>query len=441
MYQGGLKGPPPDLPAAIRELGPDYTPLVAHSLRAQADAVGVPHDLLRSDMTPDPYADSRVVAGEVFAVDEGVIVVLVERPRALATPGSEQQPEPSQLALYAVGTQEIESRLITVAAVLSEALGCALRPHAYTADRFDDLIAKGMTPASAPSAAEARGAALLSDRVVRRTATGIAASAGGLLANDLARQLDTPDRARADAIRGQLEQSGLVASEFAVICRRSGSQVLRAPSRNALEAAAAAGARCACGRSLAEERIDSAVTLTDLGRELLDGSRWMSVVLVEALHALGIAYDRLTVEHNSDRETVDCFADISGQVCLFMLRDDEFSLGNAYSFGAKLSIHNPPHAVIVTAAKVGDDAKEHFPPSQSAARAERITPQRTSITYIEGLSNLNSSLEGLIESIFLGDAHRALGMVLPLAAVMPASLIRALQSRARSLESVAPAAA
>lgn len=61
----------------------------------------------------------------------------------------------------------------------------------------------------------------------------------------------------------------------------------------------------------------------------------MSVLLIETLNSLGIPYDAMLVWQKSNGDEMDCFADVSGEVCLFELEDKEFSLGNAYSFGGE----------------------------------------------------------------------------------------------------------
>jgi hypothetical protein len=42
------------------------------------------------------------------------------------------------------------------------------------------------------------------------------------------------------------------------------------------------------------------------------------------------------------------------------LKDREFNLGGAYSFGAKIGIIGPAHPVIISREKIGGDAKEHL---------------------------------------------------------------------------------
>ena len=63
--------------------------------------------------------------------------------------------------------------------------------------------------------------------------------------------------------------------------------------------------------------MEKALTVTDLGRELLDGSRWFSLLLVEELTELGIPLDRILIEQQVGSDEMDCFADVLGELVLF----------------------------------------------------------------------------------------------------------------------------
>jgi hypothetical protein len=145
---------------------------------------------------------------------------------------------------------------------------------------------------------------------------------------------------------------------------------------------AESGLKCACGRDIREERVEEAMSLAPLGRRLLDGSRWLSLLVMEELHNRGVEYERMLIEQKSGGDEMDCFADISGELVLLELKDKEFSLGNAYSFGAKIGITRPQMSVIVTTAHVGGDAKDHFrraelgDPFEYRPRRRRPTPIR-----------------------------------------------------------------
>lgn len=154
-------------------------------------------------------------------------------------------------------------------------------------------------------------------------------------------------------------------------------------------------------------------------------------MLMEEFQALGIGAESLLVEHTSGSDEMDCFADVSGELCLFELKDKEFSLGSAYSFGAKIGIHHPSQAVVVTTAHVGNDAKEHFKKAQPSEDFDRFgRPRETSkIRYFEGIETLRGDLQGLVEGIYMSDAAVILKRALPHASMDAESVVRGLTTR------------
>lgn len=316
--------------------------------------------------------------------------------------------------------------LATVVNRVSEELDLELEEFRYRSRRFDDLLAEGMIQSVLPTEEQRRGAHLLADKDVRSLATAIKSS-GGLLLSETPKQLQ---KAASPRNIEDLQASGLVGTELVVICTRTSGQVARAASREQLEASAASGITCACGRVLTEERIEEALTVTELGRSLLDGSSWMSTLLLDTLLEFGIPLERILIEQQAAGDEMDCCSDINGQLVFFELKDKEFSLGNAYSFGAKISVLRPNVSVVVTTERVGNDAKEHFQRAQLAERQRtRLRPfedASSPILYIEGIDKLKDELGGIVSSIYQRDGLRLLQDVLPRAAVEPMSLVRAL---------------
>ena len=187
-----------------------------------------------------------------------------------------------------------------------------------------------------------------------------------------------------------------------VVCNKSQAQTLRVRNRASLEEVAQKGFRCGCGRAILDEKIAEALSIAELGLQLLDGSRWFSLILADELASLGVPSDRLLLEQEMGGDELDCLADVQGELVFFELKDKEFSLGNAYSFGAKIGLVRPDESVIVTSEYVGNDAKEHFERAQLAEqRDRRYRPGETSkgVQYIEGLQDLRGGLERLLTEI------------------------------------------
>jgi len=244
------------------------------------------------------------------------------------------------------------------------------------------------------------------------------------------KQLRNEARDRADALVEGIKSVRLVDSEIVVVCSKAQVQVARAASRELLEDSAVKGLKCACGRRLIDERIEEALAITELGRGLLDKTRWLTLLVVRELEAVGVSRDAILVEQTVGGDEFDCLANISGELALFELKDKEFNLGNAYSFGAKIGITRPAHSVVVTTEHVGNDAKEHFIRARSSGASVYDREREAGeIIYIEGVQNLRNGIQSLASRIYRDDAATRLDRIFPLAALHGQSVIDALQQQ------------
>lgn len=422
-----------ELADLVQELGPGYQPIVGSALAVQAQILhALPESLRRVPRaSAHTFGEPATVFGELLRTEAGVVAVrLSNSGRRSYFVGEDGEPrvrdDELELILAGIGTAAIEDALREISVAVKAKFDIDLRDWSYTSEHFDDLKAQGLKSPEPPSPEEESAALVLSDSLTRRVAIAVASS-GGLLLTDLGTQLPRGDEAQAPVITSRLREAGIVASDFVIICRRSTAQVLRVPTREALADAAKAGVKCACGRDLNAERMEEALALSDLGRTMLDGSRWMSVVLMQCLRRMGIDYSAMLIEQKAGGDEMDCFADISGDLALFELKDKEFNLGNAYSFGAKIGIHRPQQAIVVTTMHVGNDAKEHFKRSQDAESESTYSGRRREIHYIEGIQNLEQDLGTIVEAIFSFDAVNLIREVIPSAAADAAEVLRAVK--------------
>jgi hypothetical protein len=275
----------------------------------------------------------------------------------------------------------------------------------------------------------------LADRATRRLAIALKQS-GGLLAGSIGKQLPTSDRPRAEEICNSLEACGIVAAETVVICTKTSAQVAKVPDASVLADLAARGLRCACGNAISDETIDIALSVSEHGRILLDSNHWFTILLINNLAELGVPIDQILVDQVSGGSEMDCIADMSGEIALFELKDKEFNLGNAYSFGAKIGIIAPDHSIIVTSAYVGEDAKRHFFRARQlqsdeswSFRLEKPPDSNPTVKYIEGISNLRPELEKLITEVLLREAKAIFDEVLPFGTVSADAVLKSLNAR------------
>jgi len=136
------------------------------------------------------------------------------------------------------------------------------------------------------------------------------------------------------------------------------------------------------------------------------------------------------MEQRYSGEEVDCIAEVGGKLVLFELKDKEFNLGHAYSFGAKLAIFQPDYPVILTTEKIGKDALDHFALTKSSAterralRGFRNADSPPEIIFIEGLSSLPEALENLYSEIVTLRLAPVLHEALTLTNANSASILR-----------------
>ena len=366
--------------------------------------------------------------------------------------------EPSEktysLTLYSVSPDPDHPLLVSVEPAIEKLYETEMEDYSFTSDRFDELRKEGRESPAPPTDEELRAVDVLKDKDARKLAIAIK-TAGGLLVRDVPKQVAPSAKDRSRDLQALIGTAGLVRTEVVVVCKQTQAQIARLPEAGMLEELASQGVQCACGKPISEEGVEEALSISSLGQTLLDGSRWMSILAFQELRRLGVAPERILLEQEIEGDELDCLANVSGELVFVELKDKEFSLGNAYSFGSKMGIVRPEHPVIVTTEHVGGDAKQHFERAEQARRPRRYRSyqsaeqdQMRAIRYIEGLDAMRSGLEDICSEIYRRDAARVLGEVLPMATPDTGTILQAISSRnhgddgrvARSRKSASPKA-
>ena len=105
-------------------------------------------------------------------------------------------------------------------------------------------------------------------------------------------------------------ETGIVESEIVVVCRKTQAQIARVPSQQDLQNLAGSVLRCSCGRPIVEEKAEEALTITPLGRELLDKSRWLTNLVLVELERVGVPLDRMLIEIQEGGDELDLIAEV-----------------------------------------------------------------------------------------------------------------------------------
>lgn len=401
-----------------------YKPILAPAVALQARAMGL--DV--SDLTPFLHPDDRrgrIADAELLTNRKAIVGIVVRRHRGRLVIRNDEMIRTDDsgldVHLYYFGSDPGASVLDRVIERSAEALGAEFEDVARFPQGLRELVeSEGLLSEPALTPDQIDAVSLLAQPDLRSLATAIRSSSG-LLVADLQKQVRAGTARTPAQQRRALEKGGLIEAETVVVCKRSGMQTARAPNRAALETMASAGVRCACGTDVLEETIDEALTATVSCSALLDGSKWLSLLVRRHLIELGVDHDEVFIEQYIGADEIDCLANVYGETVLFELKDSTFSLGHAYSFGAKMGIIRPDISVIVTSEHVDDDVKAHFQRSEAASVDERSfqrpEPARGRMRYIEGLSNLRVALEDLITEINVRSANARFEDLFPGAAI------------------------
>ncbi len=432
---------------------PGFRALVQSTLKFQSEILGFAPALRGAPQRREQaYADEDLMHAEVFTDGTALYPIVVERTTRRtfqwfrARPHGEEIVERESpyawLTLYYIGPEFGSTGLRYLEAEVNRAFGVSLKPNYYRSRRFRELATEGTAHKLKPTENELQIARLLANRTMRELALAIK-STGGLLEKDLHRQLRDKDEDVAAAIRDRLLSADLIRSDLVVICKRTQTQVARVASREILEKSDALGVKCACGRPFTDESVEEFAYITENGRALLDASRWLTLLVVDELRRIGAPEGKIIIEHQMGGDELDCLAEVGGELVFFELKDKEFNIGNAYSFGAKIGIAKPVYPVILSTVGVGGDAKEHFQRAglsgdsgdrqsddyEADFRVIGASSQRAPVRYIEGLDQMRVEVEKLATEIYTQEAIRVLKRALQVASVDPFELVGAVAAR------------
>ena len=414
-------------------LDESYISILEAARNTQSKLLGIELAEMESDrMDPQPVCGPvRIVKAELFRNAStlcGLVIGVSETAYRMAV--IQETGQRGTLRVFTLADSQDERTAADFVESMQDLFKVSLNSRDVMSDRARSLIGEGLAQIVVAEQAEHAAARTLAGKDARELAVAIKLGSGLLV--DLAKQMGSDGQAGLPSVRERLLESDLVVGETVVLCGKTGQAISRVRSRSTLDAMADAGLRCSCGKPANEEKIEEALSITELGRDLLDKSRWMTLVLIEELLHIGVSPDHIFVEQQFDGDEIACIAIISGDVVLFELRDGRFSLGHAHSFNAKIGIVQPDYSMVVTTEKIGNDAKIHFDRRRQAVRKNMPRPyvdESVEPLFVEGISNLRAGLEDLVTNLVTKDARRVLSEVLPLAGITPGTLLRGWTTR------------
>jgi hypothetical protein len=384
----------PEIDAVIRHLGhTGYRPVLRSMVRTASEVAALPAETLRVDPIMRMHGGFRrpdvppVPPGDLlFKGDHAYIV----QPMGRRLHAWEVRPHSVPSALADFGSQVERAARASLDGRRLRGMDFSWKPikerapsRRFPARRFYQEAKLETRPAEY-SEAEAAGARLL-----------VGAESRSLLLRlaqvGKARSIDTAAEASA-SFTGPLLDAGLVKREYLLLCRQDSHTICAFQERSELEAGIGLTFVCSiCGRAFKDELAQEIFALTDHGRRLLNGSRWMTIWVTELLVSSGIAREQIAWNAVAGEDELDIMTDALGPRVFFELKDREFGLGDAYPFAFRVTRYGGSFGIVVTTDRVADEAKRFF--------QEQRPAMDTRIESLEGQPGIQEGIPSLVDRV------------------------------------------
>lgn len=163
-----------------------------------------------------------------------------------------------------------------------------------------------------------------------------------------------------------------------------------------------------CGKSLSEERLGYLFDLGLKGKQLIQKSHWLTILVTNALIKLGIDKSEILWNVEDGADEVDIITIFRGQAWVFELKDRAFGAGDAHPFSFRRSRFSAEKAYVVTTENVSTDAKEVFKEVYRRSKESSSGIGEAEPIYIEGLEQLVPILAKSAQDTAVQQARSAL---------------------------------
>ena len=232
-----------------------------------------------------------------------------------------------------------------------------------------------------PSLEEITAAQSLRDREARCLLEQIK-EAGSIFLN----KIEGMDREVLEERIHQFKELGLLSMDYAVLCRRTGQQILRVSDKATIDESSQKAFKCfICGSPIADEMVEEVLACTESGSQMLSNRTWLLVLVRGILADLGIPAQALKIYRNP-KLPVQIFISINGLRYLFVLCTEAMSVDQSYLVGAHLAAYGLEHAVIISTERITTLMRSHL---------KQTNPQ-ASFEFLDHIEVLAADLERIV---------------------------------------------
>lgn len=235
---------------------------------------------------------------------------------------------------------------------------------------------------SAPSSANIIASKSIADATVRNFLQLIKT---GLLIGDIQEKIQLSSE-KIEKLNKELERLKLTSKHHVVICKKTKDFLVKTESKSQLDNLIKQKLSCGkCGCLFSEELHEEVIGITDFGTELIDGSHWLTILVLDLLLSMGIPKSHIRVGITDITGETDILFCIGQNLTLVELKDRDFNLSDGYKLNARIDSFGADAAVVITTKKVTNDVKKFL---QDLSRK-----YKTPVIFIEGSDSFEEKLK------------------------------------------------
>lgn len=195
----------------------------------------------------------------------------------------------------------------------------------------------------------------------------------------------------------------LLTKEFLISCTNDNKIICTVSSLETFQSGTSNGMRCvSCRRPLSEEKTTETFTISDKGRKLMAGNKWMSVWITQELVNHGIKSESIDWEVEENGEEIDIRISDFKSTVLLELKDREFGVGDTHPFIYRVDKYRGNLGGILTTEKIAKDAKNILSEQESEMSCKFVS--------YEGINEIEKGIKRMVVDMSLIHINRHLKM-------------------------------
>ena len=170
----------------------------------------------------------------------------------------------------------------------------------------------------------------------------------------------TDDRKNAEECIRKFEELKLINKEYAVLCRRTGQQILRVADRSTIDESSQKSFKCfICGNPIAQEVVEEIATSNALCTEMFNDNKWLLILIQGILGDLGVDSRDIQV-YKAPKLPTRLFLSLNGQRYLLVLCTEAMTLDQANLISAHLAAYKLHQAIIISTTNISMLMRHHL---------------------------------------------------------------------------------